>query len=101
MPTITRTMIKTALVYALLGMTLSRLWLIEIAVPLPALVDHLQPTALHLVVIGWLTQLILRCGTLDVSAVVARTTARTKHRYLELLRFAQRRIGAALGCRTP
>ncbi len=58
MPTITRTMIKTALVYALLGMTLSGLWLIEIAVPLPALVDHLQPTALHLVVIGWLTQLI-------------------------------------------
>ncbi len=58
MPTITRTMIKTALVYALLGMILSAVWLVKIVLPLPALVGHVQPTALHLLVVGWLTQLI-------------------------------------------
>ena len=55
-------MIKTAMLYALAGMLLSALWLVEVALPLPGLLGGLlrsiQPTALHLIVIGWLTQLI-------------------------------------------
>jgi hypothetical protein len=51
-------MIKTALAYVLIGMLLSALWLIQIVQPIHRLVGHLQPTALHLIVVGWLTQLI-------------------------------------------
>jgi hypothetical protein len=58
MPTITRTMIKTALAYALAGTLLSALWLVHLAQPLHPLISHLQPTAIHLIVVGWLTQLI-------------------------------------------
>jgi hypothetical protein len=58
MPTITRWCIKTALAYALLGTALSTIWLINIVVPLHPLIAYLQPTALHLIVVGWLTQLI-------------------------------------------
>ena len=58
MPTITRTLIKTAMSYALIGMLLSALWLIHLAWPLHPLLAYLQPTALHLLVVGWLTQLI-------------------------------------------
>ncbi len=58
MPTVTRTMIKTALAYVLLGVALSTLWLIHLVRPLHPLLAHLQPTALHLIVVGWLTQLI-------------------------------------------
>jgi hypothetical protein len=58
MPTITRTLIKTALVYLLAGTFLSALWLVQIVVPLHPFLAVLQPTALHLIVVGWLTQLI-------------------------------------------
>lgn len=58
MPTTTRTFIKTAFGYMFAGMLLSTLWLIQIAWPLHPLLGHLQPTALHLIVVGWLTQLI-------------------------------------------
>lgn len=58
MPRITRTMIKTALVYVVVGMLLTALWLVHLAQPLHPLIRHLQPTALHLIVVGWLTQLI-------------------------------------------
>lgn len=59
MPTITRTFIKTALAYALLGTLLSALWLINAVWPLHPLLGAIQPTALHMIVIGWLTQLIV------------------------------------------
>src|SRR3954452_4899412 len=59
MPTITRTLIKTALVYLLVGTLLSMLGLIQLVVPLHPFLAALQPTALHLIVVGWLTQLIL------------------------------------------
>jgi hypothetical protein len=58
MPTITRTFIKTALGYMLAGALLSALWLLQRAWPLHPLLGYIQPTALHLIVVGWLTQLI-------------------------------------------
>ena len=58
MPTITRTFIKTALLSAVLGVVLSAVWLVQLVLPLHPLLGHIQPTALHLLVIGWLTQLI-------------------------------------------
>ncbi len=58
MPMITRTLIKTAMAYAVVGMLLSSLWLINIVWPLHPLLGYLQPTAFHLLVVGWLTQLI-------------------------------------------
>jgi hypothetical protein len=58
MPTITRTFIKTAMGYALLGTVLSTIWLLNVAWSLHPLLGLLQPTALHLLVVGWLTQLI-------------------------------------------
>jgi hypothetical protein len=58
MPTITRLMIKTALCYLLVGIVLTSLWFIETAYPIHPLLRALQPTALHLIVVGWLTQLI-------------------------------------------
>lgn len=59
MPTMTRTFIKTALVYALIGTLLSTLWWINLVWPLHPLLGAIQPTALHMLVIGWLTQLII------------------------------------------
>lgn len=58
MSIITRTYIKTALGYMLVGTLLSTLWLIGVVWPLHPLLSYLQPTALHLIVVGWLTQLI-------------------------------------------
>ncbi len=58
MSTITRTFIKTAMSYALLGSVLSTLWLLNVAWSLHPLLGLLQPTALHMIVVGWLTQLI-------------------------------------------
>jgi hypothetical protein len=55
---ITRTMIKTAMIYALAGTALSTLWLLELAWPIHPVLRLIQPTALHLIVMGWLTQLI-------------------------------------------
>jgi hypothetical protein len=59
MTTIIRTYIKTALSYALVGTLLSTVWLIQLAWPIHPLLAFLQPTALHLLVVGWLTQLII------------------------------------------
>ena len=58
MPTLTRTMIKTAMLYALAGTLLSALWLCTVVLPLHPMLRFIQPTALHLIVVGWLTQLI-------------------------------------------
>lgn len=59
MPTVTRIFIKTALVYACVGMLLSALWLINAAWLLHPLIGAIQPTTIHVTVIGWLTQLIV------------------------------------------
>jgi hypothetical protein len=58
MPTITRLMIKTAMGYLLTGIVLSSLWFVEAAYHIHPLLSAIQPTALHLIVVGWLTQLI-------------------------------------------
>lgn len=59
MPTITRALIKTAMGFALAGTLLSAIWLFHLAWPLHPFVAHFQPTAIHLIVVGWLTQLII------------------------------------------
>jgi hypothetical protein len=51
-------MIKTAMIYLLAGTLLSTVWLVQLVEPLHPLLALLQPTALHLIVVGWLTQLI-------------------------------------------
>lgn len=58
MPTITRTFIKTSFTYLLTGMLLSLVWIIQLVRPVAPLLTYLQPTALHLIVVGWITQLI-------------------------------------------
>lgn len=58
MPTITRTFIRTAMGYALVGTVLSTLWLLNVVWSLHPLLGLIQPTAIHMVVVGWLTQLI-------------------------------------------
>ena len=58
MPIITHTFIKTALAYALTGMVLGAVWVLHRAWPLHPLLAYVQPTAIHMVVVGWLTQLI-------------------------------------------
>jgi len=45
-------MIKTALVYMLIGMVLSTLWLVQFARPLHPLLSPLQPTAFHVIVLA-------------------------------------------------
>jgi hypothetical protein len=59
MPTVTRIFIKTGLVYACVGTFLSALWVINGVWLLHPLLGAIQPTALHIIVIGWLTQLII------------------------------------------
>lgn len=59
MPTTTRTLIKTALIHAVVAVLLSTLWAINLVWPLHPLLGAIQPTALHLLVVGWLTQLII------------------------------------------
>jgi hypothetical protein len=51
-------MIKTAMGHMLVGIALSTLWFIEAAYHIHPLIRSIQPTALHLIVVGWLTQLI-------------------------------------------
>jgi hypothetical protein len=51
-------MLKTAMLHALTGMLLWLLWHVESAIPVFRFLRMIQPLALHLVVVGWLTQLI-------------------------------------------
>ena len=51
-------MIKMAMISALASTALSALWLLDLAWPIHPMVRRLQPTAVHLMVMGWLTQLI-------------------------------------------
>ena len=58
MPPITRMFIKTGFAYVVLGVALSALWIVHLVWPRYPLFGALQPTALHLIVVGWLTQVI-------------------------------------------
>jgi hypothetical protein len=56
MPPLTRWMIKTSLIYFLLGLTLAGEQALRAFGTLPALFG--LPTMLHVLVVGWITQLI-------------------------------------------
>ena len=58
MPRITRFFIRSALVCVVLGLLLSVLVVAREALSLPALFGFLQPAALHLLVVGFLTQMV-------------------------------------------
>ncbi len=58
MPTLTRWAIKTALVYLVVGLLTGALYWANVQWALWPLLSALSPTYLHLLVVGWLTQLI-------------------------------------------
>lgn len=59
MPGVTRIFIKTALVYGCIGLLLNTLSVINSVWWRQPLLGAIQPTAIHLIVVGWLTQLIV------------------------------------------
>lgn len=58
MPTITRYFIKAAMLYFVVGLLMAFLLSIKTYVTLPDAVLLLNPTYLHVLVMGWITQLI-------------------------------------------
>ncbi len=58
MPTLSRYFIKTALIYFVLALLVGLLLSAPQVFGLPASVAAVRPTYLHLLVVGWLTQLI-------------------------------------------
>ncbi len=58
MPTITRYFIKTAMLYFVIGLLMAFLLSIKTFVTLPDAILLLNPTYLHVLVMGWITQLI-------------------------------------------
>jgi hypothetical protein len=59
MPTLTRWYVKTALVYFIVALGVAVLLAARNLLRLPPLVDTLGPPYLHLLLIGWMTQLIM------------------------------------------
>lgn len=59
MPTITRTFIKAAMLYFALGLLTSFLVSARKLLNLPLFLDGMMPTYLHMLVVGWITQLII------------------------------------------
>lgn len=59
MPTITRTFIKAAILYFALGLLTSFLVSARSLLNLPLFLDAMMPTYLHMLVVGWITQLII------------------------------------------
>lgn len=59
MPPVTRTCVKTSLACLGLGAMLGALMLINRWLPLGAVADYLRTPHVHLLLVGWLTQLIL------------------------------------------
>ena len=58
MPTLTRWFIKSSMIYLLAALLLSLLLALRGTVPLPAFVSFLNPVFFHLLVVGWVTQMI-------------------------------------------
>ena len=75
MPAITRYFIKAAMLYfagrLLIGFLISARTLLN----LPAVLLNMTPTYLHMLVVGWITQLIIGCRLLDVPQVFQRIPA--------------------------
>ncbi|MCA0456932.1 MAG: cbb3-type cytochrome c oxidase subunit I [Chloroflexi bacterium] len=59
MPTITRYFIKTAMLYFAFGLLLGFLISARSLLNLPSFIANMNPTYLHLLVVGWITQLII------------------------------------------
>lgn len=59
MPTLSRYFIKTAFIHLLLGLGMSLLLAAQASFGLPSAIMTLRPVYLHLIVLGWLTQLIM------------------------------------------
>jgi cbb3-type cytochrome oxidase subunit 1 len=58
MPTLARSFVKTALVWFVTALILGLLMALRYVLPLPSAIAALGPTYLHLLVVGWVTQLI-------------------------------------------
>lgn len=58
MPPLTRAFIKTGMVFFVLSFVLGALLLLNTVVRLPRFVGSLQPVYFHLLMVGWVTQLI-------------------------------------------
>lgn len=58
MPTLTRFFVKTSLVYLVAALLVGFLLAAPSALPLPAAVTVLAPTYFHLLMVGWMAQLI-------------------------------------------
>ena len=59
MPRLSRYLIKTAFIHLLLGLGMSLLVAAQKSFGLPPAIATLRPVYLHLIVLGWLTQLIM------------------------------------------
>ena len=58
MPTLTRWFIKSSMIYLIAALLLSLLLSLRGILPLPAFVSFLNPVFFHLLVVGWVTQMI-------------------------------------------
>lgn len=58
MPTLTRWFIRSALAYFMVALVVGVLLAARSALPLPTQVSALAPTYFHLLMVGWVTQLI-------------------------------------------
>lgn len=58
MPILTRWFIKTALIYFILSLVIGFLLALRSVFDLPSLVASLSPVYFHLLMVGWITQLI-------------------------------------------
>lgn len=58
MPTVTRFFVKTALAWFVVALVLALLMALRYALPLPSAIAALGPTYVHLLMVGWVTQLI-------------------------------------------
>jgi heme/copper-type cytochrome/quinol oxidase subunit 1 len=59
MPLLTRTMIKTGLIYFVIALLMGALVIARPVLNLPAEIAAFQPVYLHLLMVGWVTQLIM------------------------------------------
>lgn len=59
MPRLTRVFIKTGLVYFMVALAMGLLMFAQPLLDLPPFVATLRPVQLHLLMVGWVTQLIL------------------------------------------
>jgi hypothetical protein len=58
MPRLTRWLLRTALIWFVLALLAGLLLAARAVAPLPAAINTLSPVYIHLLVVGWLTQLI-------------------------------------------